>query len=100
MTPTQAKCALENVTVHLNLPVEENVMYFPTCIRLPRCSGCCVGQLLKCQPSSTKTHTYKVKKHTYMVKKHIYMVKKHTYMVKKHTYMLKKHLQGKEILSR
>ncbi|XP_071543635.1 uncharacterized protein [Panulirus ornatus] len=52
--PVVAKCSPVLQTVSLDLPVESNTLYFPTCVRLKRCGGCCYGPLLTCRPSETK----------------------------------------------
>jgi len=57
---TSASCAPENRTVHLPLPRKDGNLYFPTCVRLPRCGGCCASLQLACRPTATKLHEYKV----------------------------------------
>lgn len=41
---------------------EANVIYFPTCTRIKKCSGCCTSQLLSCLPTQTNTKTFEVTK--------------------------------------
>ncbi|XP_068201101.1 uncharacterized protein [Palaemon carinicauda] len=57
-----ANCQPELVTVPLDLPVEASTMYFPTCVRLEQCGGCCFGPLLTCRPTVTKVIKVKVLK--------------------------------------
>ena len=56
-----AVCEPELRTVPLNLPVEANIQYSPTCVRLEQCGGCCSGPLLTCQPTVTKTVKFQVR---------------------------------------
>ncbi|CAL4109423.1 unnamed protein product, partial [Meganyctiphanes norvegica] len=52
-----ASCQPELQTVVLDEPLE--TMYLPGCVRLRRCGGCCMGNLLECRP--TKTEPIKIK---------------------------------------
>lgn len=61
-TLPMANCKPELVTVPLNLTEELNTMFFPTCIRLEQCGGCCSGSLLTCRPTVTKVVKVKVLK--------------------------------------
>ncbi|KAF2364904.1 PDGF/VEGF domain [Trinorchestia longiramus] len=60
--PTLANCSLENQTVRLKIEPQLNVIFFPMCVRLPRCSGCCTGPLLKCRPTDVKPVQLKILK--------------------------------------
>lgn len=42
------------VTVELPRP-EETIFYYPQCIRIGRCSGCCPSSRLKCTPTNITT---------------------------------------------
>lgn len=35
-------------------------IYFPACVRIKRCGGCCNHELLSCQPNRTEINNYKV----------------------------------------
>lgn len=59
---TMANCEPEVRTVHLDLPVEANTLFFPTCVRLEQCGGCCYGPLLTCRPTKTTTISLRVLK--------------------------------------
>ena len=56
-----AKCKPELRTVPLDLPVEANTLFYPTCVRLEQCGGCCFGPLLTCRPKVTKAVKFKVR---------------------------------------
>ncbi|KAF2364402.1 PDGF/VEGF domain [Trinorchestia longiramus] len=58
--PRSAGCEPENQTVTLKLESQLNVMFFPTCVRLPRCGGCCHGTLLTCRPTEAKPIKLKI----------------------------------------
>lgn len=49
-----AGCIPELRTVELDLEHEKGVIFTPTCVRLHRCGGCCVGTSLSCQPISVE----------------------------------------------
>jgi len=57
---TSASCTPENRTVHLPLPLTDGNLYFPTCVRLPRCGGCCASRQLKCRPTEVLPRKFKV----------------------------------------
>lgn len=57
-----ANCKPELVTVPLELPSQADTMFFPTCVRLEQCGGCCYGPLLTCRPTVTKVVKVKVLK--------------------------------------
>lgn len=56
-----ATCQPELRTVQLDLPTEANTLFYPTCVRLEQCGGCCYGPLLTCRPKVTKVVKYKVR---------------------------------------
>ena len=56
-----AACKPELRTVSLDLPVEANTLFYPTCVRLEQCGGCCYGPLLICRPKVTKAILLKVR---------------------------------------
>jgi len=59
--PMKAGCAVENRTVELTLPSGDGKMYFPTCVRLPRCAGCCMdATVLQCRPTSVNQVSFKI----------------------------------------
>ncbi|XP_045102943.1 uncharacterized protein LOC123499240 [Portunus trituberculatus] len=59
---TMATCKPEVRTVELDLPKQANTLFYPTCVRLEQCGGCCYGPLLTCRPKVTKVVRYKVLK--------------------------------------
>lgn len=56
-----ANCKPELTTVALDLPEEPNAIFFPTCVRIEQCGGCCYGPLLTCRPTITKVVRLKVR---------------------------------------
>lgn len=48
-----AGCEVEMRTVEIKDPLKENELYYPWCVRVPRCSGCCPSNRLKCVPTNT-----------------------------------------------
>lgn len=58
---TPASCMPEMRSVCLDLPKNDSSVYFPACVRLPQCGGCCVmGQ--QCLPVQTLDHTFWITK--------------------------------------
>ncbi|XP_063874973.1 placenta growth factor-like [Scylla paramamosain] len=57
-----AHCQPEKKTVKLDLPQEAGTMFFPTCVRVEQCGGCCGHSMLTCRPIRTETVTYEVTK--------------------------------------
>lgn len=57
--PKSATCALELVTVPLQILEDKSVFYYPSCTRVERCGGCCSHDLLSCQPT-TEPVTFQV----------------------------------------
>ena len=47
----QAKCEPELKIVELEHEKVEGVQYFPTCVRLHRCGGCCHSSHQVCHPT-------------------------------------------------
>lgn len=45
-----AGCSLEMKIIELQIHKEYNEIYFPSCVRVPRCSGCCSSKRLLCKP--------------------------------------------------
>lgn len=59
-----ANCAPELRTVKLDLPKDDvHTGFYPTCVRLERCGGCCPISLLTCRPIKTETVMIKVMKY-------------------------------------
>ncbi|KAL7644441.1 UNVERIFIED_CONTAM: hypothetical protein RMT77_005273 [Armadillidium vulgare] len=48
-----------DITVNDNDP---SALYYPSCVMLEKCGGCCYGSLLSCQPESTETVNFKIAK--------------------------------------
>lgn len=59
---TMAKCKPEMQTVELDLPVQSNTLFYPTCVRVEQCGGCCYGPLLTCRPTATSEVALRVLK--------------------------------------
>ncbi|XP_063598047.1 vascular endothelial growth factor A-A-like [Penaeus indicus] len=59
---TMANCKPELRTVELDLPHDSHTTFYPTCIRVEQCGGCCFGPLLTCRPTVTKAFKVKVLK--------------------------------------
>lgn len=47
-----AGCDVEMRTIEIKDPVNRNELYYPWCVRLPRCSGCCPSSRLQCVPTN------------------------------------------------
>lgn len=45
-----ATCQTEMQTVQLTKPNNLAAMYWPQCVRVKRCGGCCTSEMLACQP--------------------------------------------------
>ncbi|XP_063874971.1 vascular endothelial growth factor A-like [Scylla paramamosain] len=54
-TAKMALCEPELQTVVLDLPKEPGTVFYPPCVRLERCGGCCLSSLLTCRPTRTET---------------------------------------------
>lgn len=48
-----AGCQVEMKTVDIKDPLMETHVFYPWCVRVPRCSGCCPSIRLKCVPTKT-----------------------------------------------
>lgn len=48
-----ATCSPENETLSIPTAPNRSEIYFPKCIKIPRCSGCCPSDRLTCQPTET-----------------------------------------------
>lgn len=48
-----AGCSPEIKTIELDSPKSKSELYFPWCVKLPRCSGCCPSKRLTCIPAIT-----------------------------------------------
>lgn len=48
-----AGCVPEMKIIELESTHSSNELYFPSCIRMSRCSGCCPSQRLHCIPINT-----------------------------------------------
>ncbi|KAK3881823.1 hypothetical protein Pcinc_013755 [Petrolisthes cinctipes] len=59
-----ANCKPELTTVSLDLPKKPTPIFFPTCVRIEQCGGCCYGPLLTCRPTVTEVVRLKVLKTT------------------------------------
>ncbi|XP_076303138.1 uncharacterized protein LOC143221630 [Lasioglossum baleicum] len=58
--PVPATCKPELQTVQLHLDTDTTSIYFPTCIRINRCGGCCYNSLLSCQPTASETRNFEI----------------------------------------
>lgn len=52
MITSPAGCDVEMRTVEIKDPVNKNELYYPWCVRIPRCSGCCPSSRLQCVPTN------------------------------------------------
>lgn len=77
-----ARCEVENTMVELDLPRMRGSMLFPSCVRLQRCRGCCVGELIECQPTIYKPVTLQVA--NYMITINMYFDTKYIFSNSKH----------------
>ncbi|XP_075234945.1 uncharacterized protein LOC142332402 [Lycorma delicatula] len=60
--PKPAYCKPELTVIPINKSTDTTTtVLFPSCIRIERCSGCCVSDALSCQPVETKTVNYEIK---------------------------------------
>lgn len=58
--PEFAKCMPESTVVKVVKNPEPSTIYFPACIRVKRCGGCCQNSLLACEPTANKIVDYEV----------------------------------------
>lgn len=59
-TPKPAICSVESQTINLKDTDDPSLYYYPPCTRVNRCGGCCVHDLLACQPTKTETLNFEV----------------------------------------
>ena len=55
----QKSCTLEFKNVELPRP-DDVVLYYPMCVRIARCSGCCISSRLKCTPTNITEQSVEV----------------------------------------
>ncbi|XP_034250576.1 uncharacterized protein LOC117650999 isoform X2 [Thrips palmi] len=61
--PVAAKCRPTLQPVALKKPDDLSIMYWPYCIQLERCGGCCINDRQQsCQPTKTEMVTYRITK--------------------------------------
>lgn len=59
--PKQAHCEPQLEPVDLGLVNTYDVSYYPTCVRVKRCGGCCPQKdIFSCQPTASKKQIVKV----------------------------------------
>lgn len=58
--PEFAKCMPESTVVRVVKNPEPSTIYFPACIRVKRCGGCCQNSLLACEPTANNTIYYEI----------------------------------------
>lgn len=54
------RCEPRFVTVMLPKDMDSNVLLWPPCTRIERCSGCCPSDVLVCEPVQTELVTFRV----------------------------------------
>lgn len=65
--PAGCKPDLEIVALRPeNFTNDPTIIYYPSCTRVNRCSGCCSSNLLSCQPTEIVTKTFQVSKNLYV----------------------------------
>ena len=52
MISSPAGCDVEMRTIEIKDPLKSNELYYPWCVRIPKCSGCCPSSRLKCVPTN------------------------------------------------
>uniref|UniRef100_T1JHN3 Platelet-derived growth factor (PDGF) family profile domain-containing protein n=1 Tax=Strigamia maritima TaxID=126957 RepID=T1JHN3_STRMM len=55
-----AQCEPQLTPVVLDKSSDPSVIYFPSCTRVERCGGCCMHDLLACEPTKTEVLQVKV----------------------------------------
>lgn len=60
--PKPATCIPTDTVVSLQLleNKDPSIIIFPSCTRVKQCGGCCVDNLLSCQPTATQSITFEV----------------------------------------
>lgn len=48
-----ANCQTEQHVIELDKPENGAIIYWPSCVRVRRCGGCCTSNMLACKPLST-----------------------------------------------
>lgn len=85
LTPVQATCIPELTTVPLAVDKKTSNIYFPQCVRVKRCGGCCGVDLLSCQPEETQILNYAVFTAEYSGRGKFSNLKKEIIQVEEHT---------------
>lgn len=59
---SSVNCAPELQTIPLDHgePKDRMVLYYPSCVRIQRCGGCCNHQSLSCEPTSKEIKNYRI----------------------------------------
>ena len=48
-----ANCQTEQHVVELDKPENGAIIFWPSCVRIRRCGGCCTSAMLSCKPIAT-----------------------------------------------
>jgi len=48
------KCEIKLVSVPIPRNSDPNVIYWPSCVKLDQCSGCCNNEILECVPTGVQ----------------------------------------------
>ncbi|XP_060817693.1 uncharacterized protein LOC132908081 isoform X1 [Bombus pascuorum] len=56
----QANCEPSPTVVPTYQRNDPSIIYFPRCIRVNRCTGCCGNELLSCQPKEIETRNFEI----------------------------------------
>ena len=48
------KCEIKLVSVPVPRNSDPNVIYWPSCVKLDQCSGCCNNEILECVPTGVQ----------------------------------------------
>lgn len=60
-----AGCEISKTFIRLTRDNDLSVFYFPPCVYVNRCSGCCISQKMECVPTKTSMAEYKILKVRY-----------------------------------
>lgn len=60
LIPKPATCMPEQRTVNLRDSDDPTLYYYPSCTRVDRCGGCCLHDLLSCQPKTIEHLNFSV----------------------------------------
>jgi len=63
----EAVCSPQPTTVSIPLTVQPHILLWPRCVRVARCGGCCIADLLSCEPEKTVKTNFTVQKHAYTI---------------------------------